>query len=146
MSDLASQSAPLISMQMFDEFVAPYLGKIIRHVHNLGSYVMFHTCGYAYPLIERLIDIGVDILDPIQPVNSDMGPENLKKKFGGRICFHGGIDVQSVLPLDSPEQVCNEAKHYREVFGKNGGYICAPSHYIQPDTPVENIFASMVKC
>lgn len=140
-SDLGGQSGPLISLNMFNEFVAPYIKELSDHIHNLGSYVMFHSCGMIYPFIERLIEIGIDILDPIQPVSSEMKPENLSMRFGDKICFHGGIDIQNILPYGTPVEVQEEVRHYASVFGKGGGYICCPAHLFQPDIPPENIFA-----
>jgi len=140
-SDLGGQNGPLISPDMFNEFVAPYLKELTDHIHNLGAYVMFHSCGMIYPFIERLIEIGIDILDPIQPVAPKMKPENLSKRFGGRMCFHGGIDIQNLLPCGSPQEVEEEVRHYAGVFGKEGGYICCPAHLFQPDIPPENVFA-----
>ena len=102
---------------------------------------MFHSCGMISPFIERFIEIGIDILDPMQPVTESMKPENLAKSFKNRICFHGGIDVQNLLPFCTPKEVQKEVKHYTDIFGKNGGYICCPSHLFQPDIPPENIFA-----
>jgi len=142
-SDLGGQNGPLISLNMFNEFIAPYLKELSDHIHNLGAYVMFHSCGMIFPFIERLIEIGIDILDPIQPVSSQMMPENLSKFFKGRICFHGGIDIQNVLPYGTPEEVKQEVKLYSKILGEsgNGGYICCPAHLFQPDIPPENIFA-----
>jgi len=140
-SDLGSQNGPLISLEIFDEFIAPYLKELVDCIHGLGAYAMYHSCGAISPFIERLIEIGVDILDPIQPVNSEMLPENLKEKYSGRITFHGGIDVQTLLSKGSPEEVKEGIKHYLNVFGNNGGYICSPSHLFQPDIPPENIEA-----
>lgn len=140
-SDLASQNGPLISMDMFNEFVAPYLKEMTDHIHNLGAYIMFHSCGAVHPFINRLIEIGIDILDPIQPVHPEMKPENLAKNFGGRICFHGGIDIQYLLPFGTQNEVKDEVRRYAGILGKNGGYICCPSHLFQPDIPPENIFA-----
>lgn len=140
-SDLGSQSGPLFSTGMFNEFVAPYLKELADHIHNLGAYVMFHSCGNIFPFIERLIEIGVDILDPIQPAGDAMKPEILAASFGGKICFHGGIDIQGVLVHGSPEDVVAEAEHYKKVLGGAGGYICGPTHLLQPDIPAMNIFA-----
>jgi uroporphyrinogen decarboxylase len=140
-SDLGSQSSPLISPAMFDEFVAPYLKELLDCIHGLGAFTMFHSCGMIFSFIECLIDIGIDILDPIQPVAPELSPENLKAKFSGRICFHGGIDTQKVLSRGSPEDVKEEIQRYLEVFGNDGGYICGPSHLFQPDVPPENIAA-----
>jgi uroporphyrinogen decarboxylase len=140
-SDLGSQGNPLISPAMFDEFIAPYLKELVDCIHGLGAFAMFHTCGMIFPFIERLIDIGVDILDPIQPVAPEMSPENLKKKFSGRICFHGGIDTQNILSRGTPDEVKAEIQRYMKVFGTDGGYICSPAHLFQPDVPPENITA-----
>ena len=139
-SDLGSQRGPLISRQMFREFVAPYIKEMCDLIHGLGAKVLFHSCGSIRPLISDLIELGVDILDPIQPIG-DMIPETLKSEFGDRLCFHGGIDMQYLLPQGTPEKVRAGAKRYEDVLGKNGGYILAPAHLFQPDVPPENILA-----
>lgn len=139
-SDLGGQNGPIISLDMFNEFIAPYLKELTDHIHNLGAYVMFHSCGMIFPFIERFIEIGIDILDPIQPIGENMKPENLAKHFKNRICFHGGIDIQNLLPYGTPEDVQREVKRYTSTLGKNGGYICCPAHLFQPDIPPENIF------
>ncbi|MCS7237136.1 MAG: hypothetical protein NZ899_02555 [Thermoguttaceae bacterium] len=140
-SDLGSQTGPLISLAMFRHFVAPYLREMIQLIHSLGGKVLFHSCGSVAPFIPDLIDLGVDILDPIQPTGPSMAPEVLQAKFGGRICFHGGIDMQRLLPFGSPAEVRAEVRRYCEVLGSNGGYILAPAHLFQPDVPPENILA-----
>lgn len=140
-SDLGGQNGPIISLDMFNDFIAPYLKELTDHIHNLGAYVMFHTCGMIFPYIERFIEIGIDILDPIQPICENMTPENLAKSFENRICFHGGIDIQNLLPHGTPEDVKREVIKYANILGKNGGYICCPAHLFQPDIPTENIFA-----
>jgi len=139
-SDLGSQRGPLISKRMFKEFVAPYIKEMCDLIHGLGAKVLFHSCGSIRPLISDLIELGVDILDPIQPIG-DMVPETLKSEFGDRLCFHGGIDMQYLLPQGTPEEVRAGAKRYEDVLGKNGGYILAPAHLFQPDVPPENILA-----
>lgn len=140
-SDLGSQRGPLISSRMFREFVAPYLKEMIDLIHSLGARVLYHSCGAIRPFIPALIDLGVDILDPIQPTSPEMGPEHLKADFGQRLCFHGGIDMQNLLPRATPAQVRAEARHYRETLGRDGGYILGPAHLFQPDVPPENILA-----
>ena len=74
-----------------------------------------------------------------------MQPENLAKNFGGKVCFHGGVDVQQVLSFGTPDDVRASVKRYKVAFA-DGGFICAPSHYLQVDTPVENIFALYGEC
>jgi uroporphyrinogen decarboxylase len=140
-SDLGSQHGPLISLSMFREFVAPYLKEMVDCIHALGARVMFHSCGAIRPFIPDLVAWGVDVLDPIQPVGPEMTPERLKADFGGQISFHGGLDMQSLLPHGTPEQVRREAQRYCEVLGPGGGYILSPAHLFQPDVPPENIVA-----
>ena len=140
-SDLGSQNGPLISLAMFREFVAPYLREMIDCIHGLGGKVLFHSCGSIRPFIPDLIDLGVDLLDPIQPTGPEMSPERLKAEFAGRIGFHGGIDMQHLLPHGSPEQVRAEVRRYCDVLGRYGGYILGPTHLFQPDVPPENILA-----
>jgi len=140
-SDLGSQRGPLISLPMFRRFVAPYLQEMIDHIHRLGGRVLFHSCGAIRPFIPDLIALGVDVLDPLQPTGPAMAPERLKADFGERLCFHGGIDMQKLLPFATPEQVHVEARRYCETLGKGGGYILGPAHLFQPDVPPENILA-----
>ena len=140
-SDLGGQTGPLISLTMFRQFVAPYLQKMIECIHGLGGKVLYHSCGQIRTFIEDLIQLGVDVLNPIQPVSPEMAPERLKADFGERLAFHGGIDMQNLLPLGSPEEVGEEVEHYCRTLGHHGGYILAPAHLFQPDVPPENILA-----
>ncbi|MBN1394878.1 MAG: hypothetical protein JW959_07635 [Pirellulales bacterium] len=140
-SDLGSQNGPLISTRMFREFVAPYIKEMTDCIHSLGAKVLYHSCGQIGPFIPELIAAGVDVLDPIQPAGPEMLPEKLAAEYAGRISFHGGIDMQRLLPHGSPEEVCAEARRYCEVLGRDGGYILAPAHLFQPDVPPENILA-----
>ena len=142
MGDLASQLSPLLSPDTFIELVGPHLSRLCARIHELGAYAFYHSCGAASPFYDGLIKCGVDIIDPIQRATNDMNPENLKKNFGSRVCFHGGIDVQTTLPNGTTDDVRAEVRRYLSVFDKSGGgYICCPSHYVQEDTPPENILA-----
>ncbi len=140
-SDLGSQRGPLISMKMFHQFVAPYLKEMIDRIHHLGAQVLYHSCGAISSFIPELIGLGIDVLDPIQPVGPKMQPEILKAEFGGRLSFHGGIDMQQVLPSSTPEQVQSVVRRYCNTLGAGGGYILGPAHLFQPDVPPENILA-----
>ena len=140
-SDLGSQAGPLISRPMFREFVAPYIKEMADCIHGLGGKVLYHSCGAIGPLIPDLIELGVDVLDPIQPIGPEMAPERLKADFGDRLCFHGGIDMQQLLPHGSPAEVRAEVRRYCESLGRGGGYILGPAHLFQPDVPPENILA-----
>jgi uroporphyrinogen decarboxylase len=140
-SDLGSQSGPLISLGMFRQFVAPYVKEMCDCIHQLGAKVLYHSCGRIRPFIADLMCAGVDVLDPIQPAGAEMAPERLKAEFGDRLCFHGGIDMQRLLPHGAPGEVRAEASRYCETLGRGGGYILGPAHLFQPDVPPENILA-----
>lgn len=140
-SDLGSQTGPLISPAMFRQFVAPYIREMADCIHGLGGKVLYHSCGCIRRFIPELIELGVDILDPIQPVGPEMAPERLKADFGERLCFHGGIDMQRLLPHGTPDEVRAGARRYCDVLGRDGGYILGPAHLFQPDVPPENILA-----
>jgi len=140
-SDLGSQTGPLISVPMFRRFVAPYIREMADCIHGLGGKVLYHSCGMIRPFIPDLIEAGIDVLDPIQPVDSSMAPKSLQAEFGDRLCFHGGIDVQHLLAHGTPEQIQAAVHRYSTTLGQNGGYILGPTHLFQPDIPPENILA-----
>jgi uroporphyrinogen decarboxylase len=114
---------------------------MIERIHTLGGKVLYHSCGEITPFIPELIALGIDILDPIQPVSVHMAPAALKARFGDRLCFHGGMDMQQLLPFGQSEEVRAEARRYSRELGQGGGYILGPAHLFQPDVPPENIEA-----
>lgn len=138
--DFGTQTGPFISPVMFEKLIKPYFKERIDYTRTYTKAKFFHhTCGSVYPLIPHLIDIGVDILNPIQPGAKDMELEKLKQAFGNKITFHGGVDTQHILPNGTTEDVKREVFRVLDAFSKNGGYIFAPAHNIQPDVPPENI-------
>lgn len=139
--DWATQENLLISPGLFREFFKPYYRSLVELAHKENLLVEFHCCGSAVGLIPELIDIGVDILNPIQTSAKGMNPEYLKKEFGKDIAFSGGIDVQTVMPFGTPKQVREEVFRLLDTMGKDGGYILQPSHCLQIDTPLKNIAA-----
>lgn len=141
LTDLGTQSGPLISLKMFDAFVKPYLKRLFSIAHQAGVKTLFHTCGASRFFIPGLIEAGMDILNPIQVRASGMVPRELKAEFGDKICFHGGVDIQETLPKGSPQEVQAEVKTRIEELGRNGGYILCPTHNLQNDTPTRNILA-----
>jgi uroporphyrinogen decarboxylase len=106
-----------------------------------GIKIAWHSCGSILPIIPDFIELGLDILNPIQPLASGMTPEYLKKEYGKDLVFFGGIDVQELLPYKTPHEVKDEITRRCEILGKGGGYIAAPAHNIQPDTSVANVLA-----
>ncbi len=139
--DLGMQDRLLISPDLFDRFLSPRLKKITEMAHSHNVKVMFHSCGSITALIEPLIQAGIDILDPIQVTAAEMEPEYLKRKFGTKLCFHGSIDTQQLLPCGSVDEIINTADKMVKILGKGGGFILAPSHVLQNDVPTENILA-----
>lgn len=139
--DIASQRNLLISPEMWRKYIKPRMARFCELFHSYGAKVKYHSCGSCYKIIDDLIEIGVDILNPIQPLAAEMDPFDLKRQFGERLCFFGGIDIQQILPNSSAEEVFEHVREVIEVVGKDGGYILAGSHTIQNDTPVENVLA-----
>jgi len=140
--DLAMQTGLLIPYEMFKKFYFPWYKKMFALAKNYGLITYFHVCGNANEIIPDLINIGTDILDPVQTSAKDMSLDKLKKSFGKNICFHGGIDVQKMLVFASPEEIINYVRWVTgSLYKGEGGIILGPSHDITVDTPVENILA-----
>lgn len=139
--DYGSQRGMLISPKMWRTFIKPRLKELISTVHQYGLKYCHHSCGGIRPIISDLIEIGVDILNPIQPRAAGMDPFELSKEFGKYIVFFGGVDEQETLPKGSIEDVREEVRQRIKTLGRYNGYIVAPSHDFQPDTPIENILA-----
>ena len=141
--DLGTQVSLLMSPKMFREQVKPKFKAFNDHLKSLGdAKIMFHSDGAIDPLMEDLIEIGVDILNPVQ--TSTKGLENtleLKEKYGDRLAFHGAIDVQQIMPNATVDELKKEVARRIHDLGENGGYIVAPCHNIGYDIPVENVVA-----
>lgn len=138
--DFGMQSGLLISPDAFEDFFTPQHQRLIKLVKSYGIKVFHHDDGAIRPLIPRLIDLGIDILNPIQWKLPGMNPEELKREFGTKICFHGGVDNQETLPFGSEKDIENEVLYLLNTLAADRtGYIIAPCHNIQPITPVENI-------
>ena len=139
--DFGSQRGPLISPETFDRLFAAKKKEFFELVHSYGARVSHHCCGSSRELIPRFIDLGMDALQTIQPRAVGMNPYDLKAEFGQRITFHGAVDVQGWLQAAAPAQVEREVCRLMDDVGRGGGYILAPCHNIQPDTPIENVLA-----
>lgn len=139
--DVGTQHSLLFSPTHFDNLFAPRLKRLINMAHSHNVKIMFHSCGAIFPLIERLIELGVDILDPIQVSADGMDPGLIKERFGSRTCLHGAIDTQYLLPRGNVTDIANMAQKMIEILGKDGGYILAPSHVLQCDVPTDNVLS-----
>ena len=142
--DLGTQERLLMSPQDYREFYKPYTAEIVKNIRKYirpEAKILLHSCGAISEVIPDLIEIGVDILNPVQPLAKNMEPERLKKEFGKDLCFMGGLDIQQLLPLGRPEEIREGAKKLIAQYGEGGGFIFAPSHNIEPDSSPKNICA-----
>lgn len=139
--DMGAQSSLLIDPELWRTYFKPRMADIIRTIKDINPNVKvaYHTDGCNYDIIPDLIEIGLDVLNPIQ--TECMDPEVLAEKYGEQLCFFGGIAVQSTLPQGTPEDIAREYEWLKNSIGKGGGWICAPTHHVQLDTPIENFFA-----
>lgn len=138
--DFATQTSLFVSPNMFRKLIKPYFKERISYTKKFtNAAYLHHSCGSVFPLIDDLIDCGVDILNPIQPKAKDMQPENLKKTYGNRIVFHGGIDTQEILPFGTKESIEDTVRETISIMNKDGGYIFAAAHNIQEDVPPQNL-------
>lgn len=139
--DVAGQESLLFSPAMWRRYFKRPLARILDMAHSFSVYVMFHSCGAIRPLIPDLIDIGVDILMPLQTTAAGMEPRELKREFGRDLSFYGGVDTQRTLPHGTEDDVRAEVRERIDVLGAGGGYIMAGSHSILPDVPLRNVLA-----
>lgn len=139
--DVGTQDRMLISPSLWREFIKPRYERLFGEYKRLNPRIIIatHICGHIEPIIGDLIDVGVDVLNPVQPLA--MEPASLKKRFGTHISFWGGVDDQRVLPFGSPEDVFREVRLRISQLAPGGGYIVCSSHNVQPQTPLENIKA-----
>ncbi len=141
--DLGTQESLLISPKMYREFLKPIHADFISFIKSrTRAKVFFHTDGDVFNLIEDFIEIGVDILNPIQTLAGRMSNLlELKQRYGDRIIFCGAIDTQKVLPYGSPAEVRQEVKRVIDILGEGGGYMLASVHTIMNEVPPENVLA-----
>lgn len=140
--DLGSQQSLLMSPRMWARHLQPRLKRWCEFVHAHGLRVFYHSDGAVRPLIGPILDCGVDVLNPIQHACPGMDRAELKREFGARVIFHGGVDNQFVLPRGTPDDVRREVDVCLRTLGAGReGYICCSCHNTQAGTPVENILA-----
>ena len=140
-SDWGSQRGLLMSPEVWEDMIAPGEQREYELVHSYGKDVWVHSCGCIDVIIPRLVEMGLDVLNPVQPECMDI--QMLKQNYGDKLSFWGGISTQDTLPYGTPDEVKKEARRVRDIMAKNGGYILSPSQSLQGDVPVENILALM---
>lgn len=138
--DLGNQRGPMIGMDLFERHFAEKFKTYFEMVHKYGAKSMMHMCGCVEPFLERLIELGLDIMDVVQPTTPEMDIAYLNEHYGDRLNFCGSLCVQTTLPHGSVEDVENEVQRRLDLF-PDGGMILGPSHAVQVGTPIENILA-----
>jgi len=139
--DLGSQTGLLMPPRQIREFLIPRMKRMMDLVHSEGAYVFHHSDGAIRDILPDMVKAGIDVLNPIQWRCRGMDRERLKRDFGEKLVFHGAMDNQQTLPFGSVEDVEREVVENLRILGRGGGYILAPCHNIQANTPPENVVA-----
>ena len=139
--DMGGQDALIVSKEMLKKYVFPKFRKFAELAHKNNALAMLHSDGAIRDIIPDLIDLGIDIIDPVQTNCPGMDPKTLKRDFGDRLCFHGVMDSQELFPYGSPEEVLSEARRLVEIMGVDGGLALNANNAFQIDVPVANVLA-----
>lgn len=140
--DIAFQNGPMVSTPMYKKYFKPRQKKVFDLLKSSGLKTLYHTCGSLGTLLDDLVDMGIDALNPVQVSAKGMGDTaKLKKEWGDKITFWGGIDTHYIMPRGTVEEVQEEVWHRLDDLSENGGYVLATVHDIQADVPPENVLA-----
>jgi uroporphyrinogen decarboxylase len=140
--DIAFQDRPMVSPQMYRTLIKPRQKHVFDLLQQSGMKVLYHSCGNVWPLVPDLIEMGVEALNPIQVSAAEMGDTSaFRKKWGRELAFWGGVDTQHVLPLGTPQEVRQEVWRRLDDMARDGGYVLASVHNLQPEIPPENVCA-----
>lgn len=139
--DLGTQLAPMISLSTFREFIKPGLATVVDSAKQVKPdiLVLFHSDGHVQEFIPDLVEIGIDILNPVQP--ECMNPADIKREYGDYLAFWGTVGTQTTMPFGTKEEVRRVVRERIDTVGKGGGLLIAPTHVIEPEVPWENIMA-----
>jgi uroporphyrinogen decarboxylase len=139
--DLGTQHGPMISLDLYRKQLKPRHKKFVDLATQFGIPVMFHSCGSSSWVFEELIEMGVQVIDTLQPEAKEMGPELIKSRFGDRLAFHGCISTAGPVTYGTPDEVWSNVRETLEIMMSGGGYALAPTHWLQDNSPVENVVA-----
>lgn len=144
--DIGMQKSIMMSEDLYCTWLKPRIKKVIDAAKLINSelLVFYHSCGYVTPFIPHLIEVGVNVLNPIQPECMDL--KELHSMYGTDISFHGGIGTQTTMPFGTPDEVRRQVFESLDIAGDKGGLLVAPTHLLEPEVPVENIIAYIKAC
>jgi uroporphyrinogen decarboxylase len=138
--DLASQGELLMSPSLYRRLIKPRHAEAYAYIkERTRAKIFHHSCGAVYPLIGDMLEIGLDILNPVQPRAKGMDKEKLKREFGDRLCFWGGVDIQHTLPRGTPDEIRAEVLATIRTLGRGGGLVLGPAHNVQSDVDPGNL-------
>ena len=139
--DIGMQTTIMMSVGMYRTWLKPRLAKVVAAAKAIKPdiIVSYHSCGYVLPFIDDLIELGVDVLNPVQPECMDFA--EVHAKFGKRLSFNGTIGTQQLMPYGTPEQIRDEVRRNLEIAGPQGGLFCCPTHMLEPEVPWANVEA-----
>jgi uroporphyrinogen decarboxylase len=139
--DWGHQKGIILGPQRWRKFIKPHWAKVYAAVHAHGKLVMHHSCGSVAEIMPDIIEIGIDVLESVQPEAAGMNPYELKKRWGEQITFWGCLGSQSTIPFGTPDEIRSEVRRLRVEMGRGGGYILSPAKPLQPGTSTENAVA-----
>ena len=144
--DIGMQHTIMMSEALYCEWLKPRLARVVAAARaiNPNIIIFYHSCGFVTPMIPHLIDVGIDVLNPVQP--ECMRFEDIHEQYGDKLSFHGTIGTQTTMPFGTPEDVKREVWHNLEIAGDHGGLFVAPTHLLEPEVPVENVIAYIEAC
>ena len=144
--DVGMQESIMMSQPMYQQWIKPRLARVIAAARAINPDVLvhYHTCGYVEPLIDDLIEAGIDILNPVQPECMDFA--EIHAKYGDRLSFNGTVGTQTTMPFGTPAEVRETVFRNLEIAGETGGLLCCPTHLLEPEVPFENIEAYVTAC
>ncbi len=139
--DWGDQRGVILGPERWRQLLKPLWAELYEVVHAQGKIVISHCCGSVAEIMDDIIEIGLDVLESVQPEAAGMSPYELKKRYGDRIAFWGGLGSQSTIPFGTPDEIRAEVARLRSKMAKGGGYILSPAKALQPETPPENMAA-----
>ncbi len=144
--DVGMQQAIMMSEAMYREWLKPRLARVIAaaRAEKPDILIFYHSCGYVEPLIDDLIDAGVDILNPVQPECMEF--EEIHVKYGDQLSFNGTLGTQTTMPFGTPHDIRATVHRSLAIAGAKGGLFCCPTHLLEPEVPFDNIEAYVQAC
>lgn len=144
--DVGMQHSIMMSEELYCKWLKPRLAKVIRAAREIKPDILtlYHSCGYVVPFIPHFIEVGVDVLNPVQPECMDF--DMIHEQFGGHLSFYGTIGTQAMMPFGTPDEVRETVHRNLDIAGPRGGLWVTPTHMIEPEVPLENILAYVNAC